>query len=820
MPITFKQVSERMLDLGYEPIPSTRQKIPALEGWRDVKVNSSQVQSWNMNGMGEMNASTRLGKEVRPGIRLATVDVDVLDVEGAKFMWQTLEELTLGQFPGFRCGNAPKFAMPVLVREVDKKQRSKSYLDPKGNRSAIEVLNEGQQVVMFGELESGDTVKEYMWHRADPMNFPVENLPILDKHQIAKLFDAFEHFAESKGWKSADKKAEQTPVPKSTGSAAPREVVTALDNMRQPTASLMELELELRRIPPDVGNEDWFRVLAAIHFETGGSADGLQLADRWSRGDFSGVMPPNYRGFRDVEIRYESFRDHSTGPKTTVGTIKILAQQHAPDEPPQSIPVVVGEKIEESKPYAPTEDITETLPPVMQGIVDYYRAGCAGVYAPHSAAMTAIQTVAFCLQRSFVLQRNAGMWARPNIYHLQVLPTGVGKAAMNSTINDLINYVMPEEKCRGIIHSVASGAGLEDALLTTPNMLLLQDEIADKLVSGGASTDNVNLRNELRRLYSLSSESLKQRVKAITSHNKPLGTVMRPHLSVIGSTTPEKLASVTSVMDRHDGFLNRFIAVSTQKAELVMLPYSSREQQRLIPGDWQLWYDTLQFRMDMSERTRFGATSEAPEILRLPPDVEEWMYHDYQESFHKSEKASDPLVMRRFENAMKVSLVLQLAEDPESTRVSTENWEWALRYVDNGIRNLFDVSVRGVMDPDYIIQDSEVMRTLRDLFSESGVVVKLFEVPLTQEIIKCGLLTQTWLRRVLSRSSRLDRELTACLEIMSKTGEIGYFTGKQLQLTFKLPISNRNTKERYFFLLKDKDEVIRELRRLGETIVH
>ena len=817
MPVQFRDVSEKMLELGYEPIPSKRNKIPAIEGWRSVEVDKYQIAEWNANSLGNLNASTRLGREVREGVHLAILDCDILDTEGAKAMWDVVHSVTMGFFPGFRCGNEPKFAIPVLVKGEAKKKKSAIYRDKMGRDSAIEILNRGQQAVMFGELIAldGTTIKEYQWYRTDPLACPVDELPLLDNFSIHQVFDAFHHFAERHQWERKDSPKTNGAI-RSKSSAAPRDVVAAMDNMRQPTATLLELEKLLRRIPPEISNDGWFRIIAGIHFETDGSADGLELADRWSSGGFCGVEPSNYKGRNDVEARYTSFKDSHVGSKTTVGTITAYAEQyspHAPHEPVISV-TDVDEDIPMSPSIAPTEDITESMPPLLKDIADYYKRSCTVVYSPMAAAMAALHVVSYATQRSFGLFREGDKIAKANLYHLQILPTGVGKASINSTIEKLLLHMMGEDRCQGIVRSIGSGQGLEDALLTHPNLLWLQDEIADKLLE---TNGPFKIGDKLKEYYSVSSEFTRQRTLVKTKTRTEIAPVWCPHLSVIGSSTPEKFASSVGYMDSVDGFLNRFIPIHTPKAELIMLPFIEGRTYNQIPASLTGWYDSLQMRMDFSDASSEGATARHPEVLQLPVEMARWMHAEAQRQVGEGGPTA-ALMVRRFENAMKVALILQLADDPESHTVTEDNWEWALRYIDHSITTMYNITSRGALDTAYVMQESEVFRRVKELLAEPS----LANISLTEsqrKLANAGVLTLTWLRRFISRSSRLDRELTSVLQILQTTGEVGHFTGAQLKERLKLPIGNRLMNEPFYFLQRNQNAVVRNLEELALSYI-
>lgn len=84
--------------------------------------------------------------------------------------------------------------------------------------------------------------------------------------------------------------------------------------------SIGMLEVTIARIDPGCGYEEWFRVLAAIKYETEASEEGFALADRWSSGGH------NYKGTRDVE-RYWRYIDINHPNPITFGSLKRMARK-------------------------------------------------------------------------------------------------------------------------------------------------------------------------------------------------------------------------------------------------------------------------------------------------------------------------------------------------------------------------------------------------------------------------------------------------------------------------------------------------------------
>lgn len=91
-----------------------------------------------------------------------------------------------------------------------------------------------------------------------------------------------------------------------------------------PSKNLAQLTALLDHIDPGSGYDTWLRVLMAIFNETGGSMEGLELADDWSR------KGSNYRGFWEITAKWKSFRLDHPHP-VTIATLKWMVAANGQD---------------------------------------------------------------------------------------------------------------------------------------------------------------------------------------------------------------------------------------------------------------------------------------------------------------------------------------------------------------------------------------------------------------------------------------------------------------------------------------------------------
>jgi P4 family phage/plasmid primase-like protien len=78
-------------------------------------------------------------------------------------------------------------------------------------------------------------------------------------------------------------------------------------------------EILFKHFDPNCGHDEWFKVIAALHYTTVGSEEGLQLADKWSSTATrkSGNGQPAYLGFDHIKYRWGTLsRDPNKRLKT------------------------------------------------------------------------------------------------------------------------------------------------------------------------------------------------------------------------------------------------------------------------------------------------------------------------------------------------------------------------------------------------------------------------------------------------------------------------------------------------------------------------
>lgn len=87
---------------------------------------------------------------------------------------------------------------------------------------------------------------------------------------------------------------------------------------------LLAIQALIAELNPDEGYDEWFKVLMAIHHETGGSEEGLTIADEWSSAG------AKYEGYKKIAEKWNSFSVRSDST-ITMGTVRYMLKERGLD---------------------------------------------------------------------------------------------------------------------------------------------------------------------------------------------------------------------------------------------------------------------------------------------------------------------------------------------------------------------------------------------------------------------------------------------------------------------------------------------------------
>jgi hypothetical protein len=296
---------------GYTPLPSYGKAKPIFN-WKDVDVNINLLRKWNRS----RKLTTTCIRLVPP---LAVADIDVNDAiaEDIKDLFFQIA----GSGPQLvRYGAGFKRAIFVRSEEPFKRRATRRFLRPGetieaqgGGRYQIVTVDGtvvkggGQHIELFGGKSAryfgaagphshhgdGTVAVEYRWDGRSPENTPLNDLPIVSERQWYEFLNRCEALLQGWGWNAIPHTQMRGNGERTPGA--------------NPRASLKRLAEALAFIPAAEGYEEWNIIGMAIYRATGGSAEGRDVWDTWSK------KAHNYGG------TYEKWDDYEKSPPTLLG---------------------------------------------------------------------------------------------------------------------------------------------------------------------------------------------------------------------------------------------------------------------------------------------------------------------------------------------------------------------------------------------------------------------------------------------------------------------------------------------------------------------
>jgi hypothetical protein len=179
-----------MLSNGYEPIPVREKKRPVHSNWQNMSITHDAILSWRSLG-----PHTGLRTKHMP-----VFDIDILDGEAAAVVENIVRDFLANRGEILvRIGMAPRRAIPLRTDSPFKKIVVR-LIAPNGNPHKIEVLGNGQQVVVAGIHV--DTNRPYFWREGcSPVNTPREHLPLVTESDARTLLDECIKALAEIGWR-------------------------------------------------------------------------------------------------------------------------------------------------------------------------------------------------------------------------------------------------------------------------------------------------------------------------------------------------------------------------------------------------------------------------------------------------------------------------------------------------------------------------------------------------------------------------------------------------------------------------------------------
>lgn len=629
------------------------------------------------------------------GVGIATgsivgIDIDILDAALA-IQLADLATSMLGDTPCLRIGRAPK---RLLVYRAAMPFAGRKWLP-------LEILASGQQFVAYAVHP--DTGQPYAWPEANPLDVPLDRLPVISEAgAMAWLDAAWALIPEALRPRSLRLEDSQGGW---KGPSDPRGTYDAVK------AALAFLPNE------DLDGHSWITMANAIKAALG--EEGRDLWLDWSKSSAKSGLSGR---LDTAERRWASLRPHSIG----AGSIYTLAIDRGWNPPPEvTLNATVAERAAEPHPAAAMLATINATPPAAAADIHPAAAFLAKLNASQAKQQAApLPVPPSVLQPGGVLQMlldecvssalrpqpflalgaaicAVGVLAgrkyrtrtdlRTNVYVAAVAESGGGKDHAPEVIRRCFDLAKLERYLGG--ESLASGRGMVSALEQHPARLFQIDEFGLFLttVAGSkAPTHKAEIWSELMKLYSR-AKGVHRGTEYANKKDAPRVDIHQPCVCFYGTTTPSTFWKALEGGAMMDGSLARFLVFVTDNdrpdrnraAGIVAPPAPLLEALKAIirgqgdpppPGNLP------------DVHVPPMTASDEPTPFTVPMTVAAEALHEQklaEEDAWARKVAGTPqaaIVNRLAENAMKLALICAVSRNPAHPAITETEiaWGWAL----------------------------------------------------------------------------------------------------------------------------------------------
>jgi hypothetical protein len=148
---------KRLREAGYLPIPAIG-KAPPIPGWQNTTASEDEIDRWFSEYPEALN--TGIITRTAPAVDIDVYDPDIAN-EIEELLWSVIGTRGIVRF-----GQPPKRAALFRTDVPFGKMATPVFTSPTQQRHRIEILCDGQQIVVLGTHPG--TGKPYSWHGGVP----------------------------------------------------------------------------------------------------------------------------------------------------------------------------------------------------------------------------------------------------------------------------------------------------------------------------------------------------------------------------------------------------------------------------------------------------------------------------------------------------------------------------------------------------------------------------------------------------------------------------------------------------------------------------
>lgn len=362
------------------------------------------------------------------------------------------------------------------------------------------------------------------------------------------------------------------------------------------------------------------------------------------------------------------------------------------------------------------EDLLD--PPGILGDISGYYNATARSPQPGFAVQTALAIASTITARHFQTTKENFT----SLFFLNVAKSGTGKEHCKT----VIDKIMMAADC----DFLSAGAGYTSAgavystLLRSPKHITIIDEFGRYLgVSGNSKNTNLieantQLMEVIGRCHGITKPTMYSSMSLSNEKAEEMASrrTFNPAISMICMTTPTTLYKSLKSDSISDGFLGRFIFHQSS------IPRMVHEDKDIIdvPSRITRWVKEIFERSKQTTGSNLSSV-ERPFIVTLPFEsgalhVLDGFKREIVNLENNLERHNlDALPGRSKEFAMRISLIIALAENPQANAVKQSHMEWATAYMRFTLGQAVDIFKMHVSGSEHEGDKKEILQAIRDL---------------------------------------------------------------------------------------------------------
>lgn len=371
----------------------------------------------------------------------------------------------------------------------------------------------------------------------------------------------------------------------------------------------------------------------------------------------------------------------------------------------------------------PTGDVEQALPDPFRGaMTDIVNASLVSAFKPQPelATLSALIAMASCISGEY----STSSGGRFNLYGIGALNSGGGKDNPRS---------LAENICAvgggTILGKPASGASLEDHILSRKNQLVSVDEMSFMLDAANDEKAPAHLKDlvaVLLKLYSASRNTYNRRIRAKQAgiRNEEVISIPNPCVSMLGFSTVEGFSRAFTESNLTDGLIGRMLFVMGRNDVRPKRPSTPMA----IPNSVQAIVGAM---APINSVAQSGVTGSNGGVIVAETQDAAQMLNDILENCEfdrdRSQVVATSLYARSFEKIERISGVLAIWDDPTSPVITVEHVQWAKSVV-----YASDATIMGFVKNRMVVNESmENLKKIRGLIKR--VMNKEFSFIRTRE---------------------------------------------------------------------------------------